>query len=98
MGKMKINIEITDTFAGEANYSWVKRESLVLPDNKTELQVIREVKKLVGWNGLKCKKFDDGQTIELRPHGICQVMFITFDNIADKMNVLITDLEKIIEK
>ncbi len=28
----KFQIEVTDTFAGEANYCWVKRETIEVPE------------------------------------------------------------------
>ena len=40
-----IKIEKTDTFGGEANYSWVERYELDPIENETELQFIEESKK-----------------------------------------------------
>ena len=72
-----IKIEVTDTFGGEANYSWVRRYEI--KEKLTDKQIIRKSKELAEWTGLKCKKQDFGDMIELRPIGICQVMFITFE-------------------
>jgi hypothetical protein len=33
------NVELTDTFGGEANYSWVRRDQLELPADATDRQV-----------------------------------------------------------
>jgi len=77
----QMNIEITDTFNGEANYSWVTRESFNFPEgiDISDLTAIRKAKKLMGWNGLKCKKEDYGDQICLRPsNGASVVMFISF--------------------
>lgn len=64
-------IEITDTFGGEANYSWVKRETIVMPElthfgyggaaNCAEAkkayrrQLVRKAKAIAGWTGWPCK-------------------------------------------
>ena len=73
-----IKIEVTDTFGGEANYSWVKRYELDPLDNQTNKQLIRRVKKVIGWTGVRCKKQDFGDMIELKPANFCNVCFITF--------------------
>jgi hypothetical protein len=74
-----IKIEVTDTFGGESNYSWVRRYEINVTNKPlTDRQIIREAKSLAGWTGLKCKKVSYGDMIDLRPVGICQVMFITW--------------------
>ena len=47
---MKASVEYTDLFAGEANYSWVKRFEFDCTD-MTDLQVIRYAKKQLGISG-----------------------------------------------
>ena len=71
-----IKIEKTDTFGGEANYSWIERYELDSIKGQTDRQLIRRVKKVIGWTGVKCKKTDFGDMIELRPIGFCNVVFI----------------------
>ena len=73
------NCEITDTFAGEANYSWVRRETIEVPDNASDLVVVRRAKSALGLTNIKCRKSDYGDMIELRPYGMAQVAFITFE-------------------
>jgi hypothetical protein len=74
------NIEITDTFGGESNYSWVKRGTTTA---KTRRGIIKAVKDLAGWTGwcrVKVAYFS-GDFIEIRPttsSGVCQVAFVTF--------------------
>lgn len=75
---MKINIEVTDTFGHEANYSWVKRVTLDVPDMLSKYSIVRRAKAAVGWNGKRCTTVDYSDTIELRPFGECVVCFITF--------------------
>ena len=73
---MKFDIEITDTFGGEANYSWVRRHSLDAPEKITNLALVRRAKKKAEWSGIRCKVSRCGDTIEIRPVGMCCVLFI----------------------
>jgi hypothetical protein len=75
---MIVNIEVTDTFNGEANYSWVRRHTLDMMDTLSNYSVVRRAKAAVGWNGKRCTTVNYGDMIELRPYGVCQVCFITF--------------------
>ena len=75
----KWSAEITDTFGGEANYSWVNRYKATLPTAATDRQVVQHFKKLMGYTGIHCKRSEFGETIELRPYGECVVIFITPD-------------------
>ena len=77
---MQIQFEKTDTFAGEANYSWVNRHSLTVPDEESpsDRALIRRAKAWAGWSGLRCKVENYGDQITVRPSGICQVLFISF--------------------
>lgn len=76
---MTVNIEVTDTFCGEANYCWVNRYSVELPVSASRLTVIRAVKREIGWNGIRCEVSDFGDEYHIRPYGMNQVCFITFD-------------------
>jgi hypothetical protein len=72
------NIELTDTFGGESNYSWVERSELTTKTD-SRLAIVRKAKAWWGINGLRATVADYGDMIEIRPAGICQVAFITFD-------------------
>lgn len=73
---MKFDIEITDTFGGEANYSWVRRHSIEMPEKTTDLALVRRAKRKAEWSGIRCKVSRYGGTIEIRPVGMCCVLFI----------------------
>ena len=75
-----IHYEITDTFGGEANYSWVKRGKIQCKPGEdcSDLAAVRRAKKHAGWENLRCKREDYGATIVLRPVGRCIIMFIDF--------------------
>jgi hypothetical protein len=77
---MKLSCELTDTFGGEANYSWVRRADLELPDTATPRQQITAAKAALGLTGCRCVKSDLGDLIELRPSGSCTVAFISFES------------------
>ena len=77
-----IEYEVTDTYGGESNYSWVKRGTVEYKEgeNYSDLAAVRRVKKAIGWNGVRCNIERYGDAITLRPIGICQVCFITFNS------------------
>lgn len=72
-------IEVTDTFGGEANYCWVKRGKTRA---KTRRGKIAAAKRLAGWNGwCRVNVVEYGDTLEIRPtasSGIPQVAFVTW--------------------
>jgi len=75
------NIEVTDTFGGEANYCWVKRGTTRAQSRRG---IIRAVKDLAGWtNWCRVKVEDLGDTLIVRPtttSGVNQVAFVTWEN------------------
>lgn len=90
----KYQVEYTDTFAGEANYSWVKRETVTMPelthygyDGGTnyvkaykvfERELMKRAKVSVGLTGVRGVVTRYGDTIEFRPHRSCTVMFVSY--------------------
>jgi hypothetical protein len=88
------NVELTDTFGGEANYAWVKRATVSVPDlthygydggdgyakaNRiAERELMKAAKAAVGLTGVQGVKASFGDTIEFRPYGACVVMFVTY--------------------
>ena len=76
---MKVNAEVTDCFNHEANYSWVRRYTLEMPDTLSDYAVIRRIKREIGWSGKRCVTTHFSDIIELRPYGECVVCFVTFE-------------------
>jgi hypothetical protein len=86
-------IEYTDTFSGEANYSWVRRASVAMPElthygydggtnyakaNRVyERELMRKAKAAVGLTGVRGVRSSRGETIEFRPYGSCTVLFVS---------------------
>ena len=76
---MKVSLEYTDTFGGEANYAWVRRTDLPNDvDMDGKRAVIRWAKAWAGLTGVRCDREDYGDTIILRPRGMCTVLFIVW--------------------
>lgn len=70
--------EHTDTFAREANYSWVTRKVIQCPENASDRQIVKKAKEALGMTGVKCDREILGDEIILRPRGICQIIFINW--------------------
>lgn len=73
---MEYQLEYTDTYGGEANYSWVKRKTLTAPDHISDQALVRRAKKLMGISG-RHRRVDMGDTIAIYPSGYLMVLFIT---------------------
>jgi hypothetical protein len=86
------SVEYTDTFNGEANYAWVKRAKVTMPEltyygypgtsyakaNKAyQRELMRRAKAEVGLTGVRGARSDLGDTIEFRPYGSATVLFIS---------------------
>lgn len=79
--------EYTDTFGGEANYSWVRRGIIDLPtddglpadDIEAHMRKLRrKAKAAVGLTGVRGVWEDWGETEAFRPHGMCTVLFVSW--------------------
>lgn len=73
---MAWDIEVTDTFAGEANYCWVKRFTVPSKPKESKLATIRRAKLAAGLNGVKCNTSDFGDSWRLDIRGACIVCFV----------------------
>lgn len=87
------SVEYTDTFGGEANYSWVRREIVTMPElthfgydggtnycqsnKRFTKELMRRAKAKVGLTNVRGRRFDHGDLIEFRPYRSCTVMFIS---------------------
>lgn len=90
------NVEYTDTFGGQANYSWVRRASVTMPElthygydggtnyaraNRTyQRELMRKAKAAMGLTGVRGVTHYHGDLIEFRPYGLLTVMFVTYDD------------------
>lgn len=74
---MKYTIEYTDTFGGEANYSWAKRATIEAPEDISDLALMRRAKAEMGLSGVRGRSATLGDMLEFRPFGACAVLFVT---------------------
>ena len=90
----RYNVEYTDTFAGEANYCWVKRAVVDMPElthygydgstnysaaNKVYCrELMRKAKAAMGLTGARGVTYHHGDMSEFLPYGAATVMFITW--------------------
>jgi hypothetical protein len=73
------DVEVTDTFGGEANYAWCRRYTLTVPADIKPATFMRKVKDLIGWTGVRCNVSDFGNgSLDIRPRGVCQVCFTSY--------------------
>ena len=83
---MAFEVEHTDTFGGEANYCWVRRYTITPPDHiaddrqKSRRWLVRQAKALCGLTGVRSIVSDYGDMLEIRPRGICQVVFVNWSD------------------
>lgn len=75
---MQYHAELTDTFGGEANYSWVKRVTFEAPDDAKTSLLVRRAKRALGLMGKHYTR-DFGDMVQLTFGRDCIVAFITPD-------------------
>lgn len=84
---MPYEIEHTDTFAGEANYCWVRRETIQVPETipygpKLRRYLVRKAKAFAGFTGMRCRvdeyACDDLQITPVGRHRLLQTVFVTW--------------------
>ena len=73
-----LRIEYTDTFGGEANYSWVKRTAIPGRMGISQREAMRRAKAAVGLTGVRGRTYNNSDYIEFRPYGMCTVLFVEF--------------------
>ena len=91
----KYAVEYTDTFGGEANYCWVKRASIDVPEwpafkgwdgngrrepKGYQAAVMRRAKAALGLSGLRGRTYQHGDMIEFRPYRMACVLFVTWSD------------------
>lgn len=88
------DVEYTDTFCGEANYAWVRRATVTMPEltrygydggtnyvkaNKIfQRELMKRAKAEIGLAGVRGKVERYGDITAFRPYGCNTVMFITY--------------------
>jgi hypothetical protein len=78
--KIRFDVEYTDTMGGEANYCWVKRETVFMEEGHTDRQLVTAAKKALGLSGVRTDNQNYGDMIKLVPRGSATVVFINFSD------------------
>ena len=73
-----IQIEYTDTFCGEANYAWVKRFELIVPEELSTKTIMRIAKELCGLASVRGQWYEYSDSLKFIPANSNTVLFITF--------------------
>jgi hypothetical protein len=74
---MAWSIEYTDTYAGKANYCWVRRATIESNAGESQSSVMRRAKAAVGLTGAKGRTNSyGGDGWEFRPYRSCTVLFV----------------------
>lgn len=90
---MRFDVEYTNTFGGEANYCWVQRATVDMPElthygydggtnsakaNRVfDRELMRKAKAAVGLTGVRGERADLGDTLEFRPYRSATVLFVS---------------------
>ena len=72
---MQYSITYTDTFAGEANYAWVRRTLIDAPDNASNALLVRRAKRAMDITG-RHRTEPMGDVVAIYPAQSCTVLFI----------------------
>ncbi len=77
---MAYEVEHTDTFGGESNYAWVNRYTIAAQPEPSRYALVRRAKALCGLTNVRCDVDDYGGDLTIRPRGLCQVVFVTWQD------------------
>lgn len=69
------DIEVTDTYGGEANYCWVNRYEITTADDISDLALVRRIKSAAGYSGIRGRTWVAGDYVEIRFPDRCVVIF-----------------------
>lgn len=76
---MKVVVTQTDTFCGEANYSWANRYEFAIHKSASQRNIVRKAKSLAGMTGVKSDTYDYDVGLTIKPRGYNQVIFVDFE-------------------
>jgi hypothetical protein len=76
---MKVTVTQTDTFGGEANYSWANRYEFAINSEASQRNIVRKAKFAAGMTGVKADTYDYGDSLTIKPRGYNQVIFVDFE-------------------
>lgn len=93
------NVEYTDTYAGESNYSWVRRAKIHMPElthygydggtnyakakRTYQRELMKRAKAEMDLTGVCGRTYHHGDYSEFRPYGMATVLFINWSEDGD---------------
>jgi len=79
-GNLIYTAEFTDTYGGEANYSWVRRATFEAPADISTRALMQRAKKEIGITGTRGRRETWGEIEVFYPAGTCTVLFIEYND------------------
>lgn len=73
-----LQIEYTDTFGGEANYSWVRRATVPFRAAGSDREAMRLAKATMGLTGARGRTYKQADYMEFRPYRSATVLFVVY--------------------
>lgn len=73
---MRFEAELTDTFGGDANYSWVRRATFEAPATASNRSLLRRAKAALGTHYPMRTTVDYGDMLRADVMGACMCMFV----------------------
>jgi len=83
---MVFSVEYTDTFNGEANYSWVQRAVFIATNTASNRMLVNRAKEALGISKNFSCEYDDGGTVRYNECNACRCLFITTHRDCDVNN------------
>lgn len=86
MENLNFEVELTDTFGGEANYSWVRRKNLKLIGlPHSNRRILKLARKALGLEGIKLRqRYDLGDSMAYDLDGACIRLFLNFTQMQEE--------------
>jgi hypothetical protein len=81
--------EYTDTFGGEANYSWVRRAAFEMPERASKRAILQRARRELGLTGARGDVTADfGDEYHWVPRGCCTILMVRWDYSPETMRLL----------
>lgn len=75
----EVAVEYTDTYGGESNYAWVRRQNLTVPVGISDRALLMRARAAMGITGLRGRVYKHGDLYEFRPYRMATVMFVSVE-------------------
>jgi hypothetical protein len=83
---MTVTVTHTDTYCGEANYSWARQYEFDEWSGAARRTIVMRAKREAGLTGVSCDVADYGDQLTIKPRGLCQILFVDFKEQTSEDN------------